>query len=60
MAVKQPSFQRIDRSDVEGIINAIVRDGGCIIANFTDAASVAAVNADTRPFLDADKPWKVS
>lgn len=55
-----PSIQRIDRSDVEGIINALTKDGGCIVKNFTDAATVDQVNAETRPYLDADLPWKVS
>ncbi|KAH6974116.1 phytanoyl-CoA dioxygenase family protein [Ilyonectria robusta] len=53
-----PSIQRIDRSDVEGIINALTKDGGCIVKNFTDAATVDQVNAETRPYLDADLPWK--
>ncbi|KAK7430424.1 hypothetical protein QQZ08_002943 [Neonectria magnoliae] len=58
MAVTYPAIQRIDKSDVNGIINAIVEDGCCIVKNFTDAATVAEVNAETRPYLDADVPWE--
>lgn len=60
MAINKPSVQRIDRSNVDGIINAIFNDGCCIVTSFTDAATVEQVNAETRPYLDADKPWKVS
>ncbi|EXJ76878.1 hypothetical protein A1O3_10523 [Capronia epimyces CBS 606.96] len=58
MAIKVPTVQRIERSDVDGIINAIAKDGCCIVKNFTDAATVAQVEAETRPYLDADVPWK--
>lgn len=52
------TVERIDRSDVEGIIEAITKNGCCIVKNFTDAATVAKVNAETRSYLDADVPWK--
>lgn len=54
-----PQLQRVDRSEPENIIQAIIDDGCCIIKNFTDKETVDAVNADARPYLDADKPWKV-
>lgn len=54
-----PQLQRVDRSEPTKIIQAIIDDGCCIINNFTDKETVDAVNADTRPYLDADKPWKV-
>ncbi|KAL1846895.1 hypothetical protein Plec18170_008863 [Paecilomyces lecythidis] len=53
-----PQLQRVDRSDPENIIQAIIDDGCCIIKNFTDKETVDAVNGDARPYLDADKPWK--
>ncbi|KAJ9357901.1 hypothetical protein DTO027B9_2828 [Paecilomyces variotii] len=53
-----PQLQRVDRSEPTKIIQAIIDDGCCIIKNFTDKETVDAVNADTRPYLDADKPWK--
>lgn len=40
------------------IIQAIIADGGVIIKNFGTPEVVERVNADTRPYLDADKPWK--
>ncbi len=63
MAITYPpvhTVERIDRSDIDGIIKAIAHNGCCIVKNFTDAATVAKVNEETRPYLDADKPWKVS
>ena len=63
MAITYPAahtVERIDRSDVDGIIKAIAHNGCCIVKSFTDAATVAKVNEETRPILDADKPWKVS
>lgn len=59
MAVKQSPVQRIDRADVEAIIQAIIKDGCCIIKDFTDAATIKQVNEEVQPYLDADKPWKV-
>ncbi|GLB06452.1 hypothetical protein AtubIFM57258_001760 [Aspergillus tubingensis] len=58
MAVKQLPIQRIDRADVEAIIQAIIKDGCCIIKDFTDAATIKQVNEEVQPYLDADKPWK--
>jgi hypothetical protein len=63
MAITYPAahtVERIDRSDIDGIIKAIAHNGCCIVKNFTDAATVAQVNEETRPYIDADKPWKVS
>ncbi|KAJ9299212.1 hypothetical protein DTO271G3_2834 [Paecilomyces variotii] len=53
-----PQLQRVDRSEPAKIIQAIIDDGCCIIENFTDKETVDAVNAESRPYLDADKPWK--
>lgn len=60
MAVKQPQIQRIDRANVAAIIQAIIEDGCCIIKNFTDVETIKKVNAEAKPYLDADKPWKAS
>lgn len=59
MTVKQLPIRRIDRADVEAIIQAIIEDGCCIIKDFTDVATVMQVNEEVQPYLDADKPWKV-
>lgn len=53
-----PPLQRIHRSEVDKIIQAIIDDGGVIIKNFATPEAVERVNEDTRPYLDADKPWK--
>ncbi|GCB27248.1 uncharacterized protein YJR154W [Aspergillus awamori] len=58
MTVKQLPIRRIDRADVEAIIQAIIEDGCCIIKDFTDVATVMQVNEEVQPYLDADKPWK--
>lgn len=54
-----PSLQYIHRDDVDKIIQAILDDGACIIKNFASVEAVERVNADTLPYLEADKPWKV-
>ncbi|GKZ90776.1 hypothetical protein AnigIFM59636_002806 [Aspergillus niger] len=58
MTVKQPPIRRIDRADVEAIIQAIIEDGCCIIKDFTDVATVKQVNEEVQSYLDADKSWK--
>jgi hypothetical protein len=60
MAVKKPSVQRIPKSDSDAIIRAIVEDGCCIIKDFTPPETVEKVNKETKPFIEADKPWVVS
>ncbi|KAF2087296.1 phytanoyl-CoA dioxygenase family protein [Saccharata proteae CBS 121410] len=55
---KGPVIQKIDASDPEAIIEALKQDGGVIIKNFTTPELVDKVNAETKPYLDADKPWK--
>jgi hypothetical protein len=36
-----------------------VQDGCCIIKNFTSVETVKKVNKEVRPYIEADKPWKV-
>lgn len=55
-----PELQRVDFSDVRGIIEAIKRDGGVIAKNFATVEQVNQVNADVKPYLDSDGAWKVS
>jgi microsomal dipeptidase-like Zn-dependent dipeptidase len=59
-SLEQPSLQNIHRDDVDKIIQAIIDDGGVIIKNFITREAVDRVNADTRPYLEDDKPWKAS
>jgi hypothetical protein len=54
-----PSLKKIHRDNADEIIQAIIEDGCCIIKNFTTPEAVSRVNEDTRPYLEADKPWKV-
>ncbi|KAL4785925.1 hypothetical protein BJX76DRAFT_366545 [Aspergillus varians] len=58
MAIKIAEVQHIDRSDESAIIQAIIQDGCCIIKNFTDLKTIQKVNEETRPYVEADKPWK--
>jgi microsomal dipeptidase-like Zn-dependent dipeptidase len=58
-SIQAPTLQRIHRSETDKIIQAIVDDGGVIIKNFATTEAVERVNADTKPYFDADKPWKV-
>ncbi|KKY17109.1 putative phytanoyl- dioxygenase family protein [Diplodia seriata] len=53
-----PVVQRIDASEPEAIIEALKKDGGVIIKNFTTPELVDQVNAETEPYLRKDKPWK--
>lgn len=55
-----PAVQRIDASNPDAIIEALKKDGGVIIKNFTTPDLVDRVNAETQPYLRKDKPWKVS
>jgi hypothetical protein len=60
MALGKPNVKRIPRYDLEGIVRAIEEDGCCIIKNFTTPETVEKVNKETKPFIEADKPWIVS
>ncbi|KAF1986103.1 phytanoyl-CoA dioxygenase family protein [Aulographum hederae CBS 113979] len=53
-----PELQRIDFNDTRAIIEAIKKDGGVIAENYTSLEDLEKVNNDTRPYLDADRPWK--
>ncbi|KAL6253223.1 hypothetical protein RBB50_000946 [Rhinocladiella similis] len=53
-----PIIQRLDRSDTQGIIDAIAKDGCCVVKGFADQRTVETVNKEVQPYLDADKPWK--
>lgn len=61
MAVPElPKIPRVPASDVGKLIQTI-KDVGCaIITDFVAIEVVDRINAETRPYLDADKPWKVS
>ncbi|KAF9893672.1 hypothetical protein FE257_009840 [Aspergillus nanangensis] len=58
MAIQYAEIQRIDRSKVSEILDAVTRDGCCIIKNFTDLATIQKTNEEVQPYLEADKPWK--
>ena len=58
-SASQTTIRKVDRSNANEICQAIIADGCCIITNFTDAETVGKVNAETKPFLDDDKPWEV-
>lgn len=52
------SLARVDFADFSAIISTIERDGGVIITDFTTQSTLDNVNTETKPWLDADKPWK--
>ncbi|KAK4939751.1 hypothetical protein LTR10_020035 [Elasticomyces elasticus] len=57
-APELPQVPRVPASDVEKLIQTI-KDVGCaIITDFVPIDVVNRRNAETRPYLDADKPWK--
>ncbi|KAJ9497714.1 hypothetical protein H2202_006747 [Exophiala xenobiotica] len=58
MTVTLPTIQRLERSDTEGVINAIIKDGCCVVKGFADADTISTVNKEVQPYLEADKPWK--
>jgi len=58
MIVQLPSIQRLERSDTPGIIDAIIKDGGCVVKGFADRETLETVNREVKPYLEADKPWK--
>jgi hypothetical protein len=59
MTVTLPTIQRLERSDTEGVMNAIIKDGCCVVKGFADADTISTVNREVQPYLEADKPWKV-
>lgn len=44
---------------LEDFIDAITKDGGCICTNYVTPEEVDQANAEVKPWLDKDKPWKV-
>lgn len=49
-------IQRIARSEgVEKFIEALEMDGGVIITDFTDPATVAQANAEVKPWIEQQK-----
>lgn len=55
-----PSLRKIDASEQTKIIECLKENGCAIIKNFTVPVVVDQVNQETRPYLEKDKPWKVS
>lgn len=53
-----PSLKRIDASETDKIIKCIQENGCAIIKNFTTPSIVDSVNAETKPYIEKDKPWK--
>jgi len=60
MAIEAAIARHIPKSNLQGIIDAIVDDGCCVIKGFTHPDTVAKVNEETRPYIESDKPWIVS
>jgi hypothetical protein len=58
-SIEQPSLQNIHRDSFDKIIQAIIDMTKLSSRNFTTREAVERVNADTRPCLEGEKPWKV-
>ena len=55
-----PVLAQVDASDFPAIVEALKKDGCVIIKNLTTPEIVGHINDETRPYLLADKPWKVN
>lgn len=59
-AIAPASLRRVDFNDLDKVISTIEQDGGVILTGFTTLEVVAQVNSEVEPYLNNDKPWKVS
>jgi len=39
------------------VVGSLIRNGGCIIRNILDTPTLAAIEADVRPWILKDQPW---
>lgn len=55
-----PEVKTFDNATVthDEILDSLIKTGGCVIKNVVSATDLAQIEEDTRPYLDADKPWK--
>lgn len=42
----------------EEVVQGLIRSGGCILRNAASLEELAAIEADTRPWIDKDLEWK--
>ncbi|KAL1858606.1 hypothetical protein Plec18170_002807 [Paecilomyces lecythidis] len=47
-----------DPSNTDAVVKALIQDGGVVIRNVVSQATLDQIEKDTRPYLEADKPWK--
>lgn len=54
-----PEVKVFDNATVthDQIIDALIKAGGCVIKNVAAASDLAQIELDTRPYIEADKPW---
>lgn len=62
--VKQPSVPEVQSFDAQTVttnevVNALILAGGCIIRNLVSKDDLAQIEKDTRPYINADKPWSM-
>jgi ectoine hydroxylase-related dioxygenase (phytanoyl-CoA dioxygenase family) len=58
--IKQPP--RVDSFDshtvsIDQLARSMIRNGGVIVRNFLDTASIDAIEKEVRPHLEGDTPW---
>lgn len=59
--IVKPTLKRLPvDAPIAEFIDAITKDGGCICTNFVPPETIERANAEVKPWLDADKPWKAS
>lgn len=54
-----PEVQYFDAQVVttDQVVNALILAGGCIIRSLVSKDDLAQIEKDTRPYINADKPW---
>lgn len=56
----QITLQEFDPSpsNAEAVVKALIQDGGVVIRNAVSQDKLDQIESDTRPYIEADKPWK--
>ena len=63
-SIEQPAPQlqefsaSADPANVDAAVKALIRDGGLFVRNLVPLETLQQIEQDTRPYINADKPWK--
>ncbi|KAK4225457.1 phytanoyl dioxygenase family [Podospora fimiseda] len=47
-----------DPANVDQVVQSLIRTGGVVIRNAVPQAALDIIEKDTRPYIEADKPWE--